>query len=189
MISISRAHHNILADAWSIPSLVARSPVKPVIARLRFAVLDADDAITERFNWRAPSFCFDSVDRVTFNLRPLHHVQLILHRGAKTIEDDFRFDTSKLSGLLEMIGQDRGQVIFSSVTTGPTLAECATRPEAILLKPRFSARHVPAAGTAQTSPWPEWPPLRGFRVLRRGGWRPGQVPAGWGSASGLAPGG
>ena len=62
----------------------------------------------------APSFCFHSVDRVTFNLRPRHQVQLIFHRGARTIQDDFRFDTTKWSGLLEMIGQDRGQVIFPS---------------------------------------------------------------------------
>jgi hypothetical protein len=89
-------------------------PMKPVIERLRLAVLDADDAITERIKWRAPSFCFHSVDRVTFNLRPLHHVQLIFHRGAKTAEDDFHFDASRWSELLEMIGQDRGQVIFPS---------------------------------------------------------------------------
>ncbi|WP_168223477.1 DUF1801 domain-containing protein [Pseudarthrobacter sp. NIBRBAC000502772] len=89
-------------------------PLKPVIERLRLAVLDADDAITERIKWKAPSFCFESVDRVTFNLRPLHHVQLIFHRGAKALEDDFPFDASKWSGLLEMIGRDRGQVIFPS---------------------------------------------------------------------------
>jgi hypothetical protein len=89
-------------------------PLKPVIERLRLAVLDADDAISERIKWRAPSFCFHSVDRVTFNLRPLHHVQVIFHRGAKTIENDFHFDTAKWTGLLEMIGQDRGQVIFPS---------------------------------------------------------------------------
>lgn len=86
--------------------------MKPSIERLRLAILDADDAITEQIKWQAPSFCFNSVDRVTFNLRPLHHVQLIFHRGAKTIEDHLRFDASKWSGLLEMIGQDRGQVIF-----------------------------------------------------------------------------
>lgn len=89
-------------------------PLKPVIESLRLAVLEADDEITERIKWRAPSFCFDSVDRVTFNLRPVHHVQLIFHRGAKINEDDFHFDASKWSGLLEMIGQDRGQVIFPS---------------------------------------------------------------------------
>jgi hypothetical protein len=89
-------------------------PLKPVIESLRLAVLEADDEITERIKWRAPSFCFDSVDRVTFNLRPIHHVQLIFHRGAKTNEGDFHFDTSKWSGLLEGIGQDRGQVIFPS---------------------------------------------------------------------------
>jgi Domain of unknown function (DU1801) len=87
-------------------------PLKPAIERLRLAVLDADEAITEHIKWRAPSFCFQSVDRVTFNLRPLHQVQLIFHRGTKTVGDDFQFDTAKWSGLLEMIGKDRGQVIF-----------------------------------------------------------------------------
>ena len=89
-------------------------PLKPVIESLRLAVLESDDEITERIKWRAPSFCFNSVDRVTFNLRPIHHVQLIFHRGAKINEDDFHFDSSKWSGLLEMIGQERGQVIFPS---------------------------------------------------------------------------
>lgn len=89
-------------------------PLKPVIESLRLAVLDADDAITEHSKWKAPSFCFQSVDRVTFNLRPLHQVHLIFHRGAKALEADFPFDASKWSGLLDMIGQDRGQVVFPS---------------------------------------------------------------------------
>jgi hypothetical protein len=39
---------------------------------------------------------------------------LIFHRGAKTVDGDFHFDASKWIGLLEMIGKDRGQVIFPS---------------------------------------------------------------------------
>ncbi|MET1089540.1 MAG: DUF1801 domain-containing protein [Arthrobacter sp.] len=87
-------------------------PLKPAIESLRLAVLDGDDEITEQIKWKAPSFCFDSVDRVTFNLRPLHHVQLIFHRGAKVTGAEFDFDASQWNGLLEMIGPDRGQVIF-----------------------------------------------------------------------------
>ena len=98
-------------------------PLKPVVQRLRLAVLEADEAITERIKWRAPSFCFDSVDRVTFNLRPLHQVQLIFHRGAKTVDGDFHFDTARWSGLLEMIGQDRGQVIFPSAVAAAARQE------------------------------------------------------------------
>ncbi len=91
-------------------------PMKPTIERLRLAILEADDALSEQIKWKAPSFCFDSIDRVTFNLRPLNHVQLIFHRGAKTSEDAFHFDASKWEGLLEMIGQDRGQVTLQSET-------------------------------------------------------------------------
>ncbi|MCU1516272.1 MAG: hypothetical protein JWQ75_993 [Pseudarthrobacter sp.] len=89
-------------------------PLKPAIQSLRLAVLDGDSEITEHIKWKAPSFCFDSVDRVTFNLRPLHLVQLIFHRGAKVTGANFDFDVSKSNGLLEMIGPDRGQVIFPS---------------------------------------------------------------------------
>ena len=89
-------------------------PLKPTIERLRLAVLDADDAITEQIKWKAPSFCFEAVDRVTFNLRPVHHIQLIFHRGAKAANGAFHFDASKWAGLLEMIGEDRGQVILHS---------------------------------------------------------------------------
>ncbi len=94
--------------------------MKPVIESLRLAVLDSDEAITEQIKWKAPSFCYDSVDRVTFNLRPLNHVQLIFHRGAKASGDAFDFDPSKWSGLLDMIGQDRGQVIFPSAEAAAT---------------------------------------------------------------------
>ena len=91
-----------------------------MIESLRLAVLDADGAITEHIKWKAPSLCFQSVDRVTFNLRPLHQVHLVFHRGAKATEADFHFDTSKWSGLLEMIGQDRGQVAFPSAEAAAT---------------------------------------------------------------------
>lgn len=95
-------------------------PLKPVIQSLRLAVLDGDDEITEQIKWKAPSFCFDSVDRVTFNLRPLHHVQLIFHRGARVTGAGFDFDVSQWNGLLEMIGQDRGQVIFPNADVAAT---------------------------------------------------------------------
>jgi hypothetical protein len=95
-------------------------PMQPAIESLRLAVLDADDAITEQIKWNAPSFCFQSVDRVTFNLRPRDRVQLIFHRGAKANQSPFLFDPAQWDGLLEMIGEDRGQDIFPSVEAAAT---------------------------------------------------------------------
>lgn len=89
-------------------------PLKPVVESLRLTILNADYGITEGIKWKAPSFRFHSIDRITFNLRPLQHVQLIFHRGAKTREDEFAFDAQRWDGLLKMIAQDRGQVIFPS---------------------------------------------------------------------------
>lgn len=99
-----------------------------MIERLRLAAFDGDDAITEQIKWTARSFCLHSVDRVTFDLRQRHQVWLIFHRGTKSIEDDFHFDTSnfdisKWRGLLEMIGQERGQMIIPSAETATARQE------------------------------------------------------------------
>jgi len=85
-------------------------PLKTTVERLRLAILGCDPDITEHIKWNAPSFRFNDIDRVTFNLRPRDQVQLIFHRGAHINDSDFPFDITRWSGLLEMISHDRGQV-------------------------------------------------------------------------------
>src|SRR5919112_2628857 len=82
-------------------------PLKEGIERLRVAILDSNEGITEHVKWNAPSFCYAGVDRVTFRLQPGNRLQLILHRGAKVRDDaaDFRFEDP--SGLLEWVAADR----------------------------------------------------------------------------------
>jgi len=50
-------------------------PLKATVDRLRLAILNCDREITEHIKWNAPTFRFNDIDRVTFNLRPreIHH--------------------------------------------------------------------------------------------------------------------
>jgi hypothetical protein len=58
-------------------------PLKEGVERLRAAILDSNDGITEHVKWNAPSFCYAGEDRVTFRLYPENRAQLVFHRGAR----------------------------------------------------------------------------------------------------------
>jgi hypothetical protein len=85
-------------------------PLKEEVERLRTAILDSNDEITEHVKWNAPSFCYAGEDRVTFRLFPEDRVQLIFHRGSKVKGDagDFVFDDD--TGLLRWVAADRAVV-------------------------------------------------------------------------------
>ncbi|GGF69529.1 hypothetical protein GCM10010912_13340 [Paenibacillus albidus] len=72
-----------------------------------------DASSTEQF-WKAPSFCYDGEDRVTFNLQGTGFFRLIFHTGAKVKE---RTEQGPLiedkSGLLEWAGSDRAIMKFT----------------------------------------------------------------------------
>lgn len=68
-------------------------PLKPQIATLLNASLASDPQITEQIKWKAPSFCIDGDDRVTFLLHPPAATHLVFHRGAKVKDaTDFAFE-------------------------------------------------------------------------------------------------
>jgi len=82
-------------------------PLKEGVERLRAAILDSNDRITEHIKWKAPSYRYAGEDRVTFRLYPVEvtfrlypvdRVQLVFHRGAKGDAGDFAFDDG--TGLL-----------------------------------------------------------------------------------------
>jgi hypothetical protein len=85
-------------------------PLKEEIERLRSAILDSNDNITEHIKWKAPSFCYAGEDRVTFRLYPEDRAQLVFHRGAKIKGDaaDFAFEDD--TGLLRWVAGDRAVV-------------------------------------------------------------------------------
>lgn len=86
-------------------------PQQDAIEYLRTVILNADPKITEQVKWNAPSFCYDGIDRVTFQLKS-KDIQFIFHRGAKVKDDsdDFTFDDP--SGLLKWRTSDRAMVTF-----------------------------------------------------------------------------
>jgi hypothetical protein len=85
-------------------------PMKEAIERLRVAILDSNEGITEHVKWRAPSFCYAGEDRVTFRLYPVDRAQLDFHRGSKVKDDadTFKFDDD--TGLLRWVTNDRAVV-------------------------------------------------------------------------------
>src|ERR671916_3203654 len=106
-------------------------PLKDGIERLRAAILDSNDQITEHIKWKAPSFRYADEDRVTFRLYPEEQVQLIFHRGAKVKGDvaDFAFDDH--TGLLRWVANDRAVVALRDAEDAeakrPALVEIVNR--------------------------------------------------------------
>jgi hypothetical protein len=85
-------------------------PLKEEIGRLREAILDSNDRITEHIKWKAPSFRYAGEDRVTFRLHPAERSQLVFHRGAKVKDDAAEFAFEDDTGLLQWVAQDRAVV-------------------------------------------------------------------------------
>ncbi len=85
-------------------------PLKDEVERLRSAILDSNDRITEHIKRKAPSFRYAGEDRVTFRLYPQERAQLVFHRGAKLKGDaaDFAFEDD--TGLLRWVADDRAVV-------------------------------------------------------------------------------
>ena len=85
-------------------------PLKKDIEAVRAIILSANKEITEHIKWKAPSFCFNGEDRVTFNIRN-ECILLVFHRGAKVKESKGDGPIFKdTTGLLEWVSHDRALV-------------------------------------------------------------------------------
>jgi hypothetical protein len=85
-------------------------PLKEGIERLRAAILDSNDGITERVKWDAPSFSYAGEDRVMFRLFPEDRVRLIFHLGSKPKDDADTFAFDDDTGLLRWVATGRAVV-------------------------------------------------------------------------------
>jgi hypothetical protein len=90
-------------------------PLFAEVQRLRLAILAGIPELTESIKWKAPSFRFGDVDRVTFNLRPFDVVQLVFHRGVAKRSDVDAFEFADQSGLITWITPDRGIVTLEPI--------------------------------------------------------------------------
>jgi hypothetical protein len=84
--------------------------LKDGIERLRAAILDSNDRITEYIKWKVPSFRYADEDRVMFRLYPEDLVPLVFHRGAKVKADAASFAFDDHTGLLRWVANDRAVV-------------------------------------------------------------------------------
>ena len=89
-------------------------PLKSAMEKIRRIILSSDNTITEQIKWKGPSFCYNTDDRVTFNVRD-NYILLIFHRGAKVKDCTGRGRLiDDPTGLLEWITDDRATVKFTS---------------------------------------------------------------------------
>ena len=85
------------------------------VVRLRAALLASVPGLSEHIKWNAPSFVYDSVDRITFRLRPGDVLQLVFHRGPSVRKDVHTFAFDDPTGLLAWQTPDRGVVTFADL--------------------------------------------------------------------------
>jgi hypothetical protein len=92
-------------------------PLKEGIERLRTAILDSNDGITEHVKWNAPSFCYAGEDRVTFRLYPVDRTQIVFHWGSGVKDDAGSFVFEDDTGLLRWVATDRAVVTLRDAET------------------------------------------------------------------------
>ena len=91
-----------------------KHPFAVQIQALRESLLNSNKSITEQIKWKAPSFCIDGDDRVTFRLQPKDQCQLIFHRGSKVRSDVELFSFQDPTGWIEWKTNDRGVIDFAT---------------------------------------------------------------------------
>jgi len=127
MTSPPLANRAPAVDAWMS---ALDDPLQPAIADLRHAILASDPEITEQIKWKAPSFCIDGDDRVTFRLPPKGGFQIIFHRGV-AVKDASGFSFADDTGLLTWAAADRGIVTLDDtpaiVTNTPAIVGLVSR--------------------------------------------------------------
>ena len=91
-------------------------PLKDAMGEVRELILGCDETITEQIKWKAPSFCHNEDDRITFNLQRNGSFLLIFHRGAK-VKDSMHKGRliDDQTGLLEWHADDRASLKFTSL--------------------------------------------------------------------------
>ncbi|WPP52933.1 DUF1801 domain-containing protein [Catalinimonas niigatensis] len=91
-------------------------PLKAEIEEVRSIILEADPRLTEHIKWKAPSFCFNDDDRITFNLHGRDFFRLIFHCGVKVRD---RQSKGRLfeepTGLLDWVADDRAVAKFTDM--------------------------------------------------------------------------
>lgn len=82
-----------------------------LVDALRHLIINTHPGLTESIKWNAPSFALGDQDLLTLGLEKQGAVRLVLHRGAKVL-DDTGFSVADPARLARWPAPDRGVVII-----------------------------------------------------------------------------
>jgi len=108
---------NLLSDSEQVTVFLQEldHPLKAEIEDIRKLILGIGDQVSEHIKWRAPSFCVNNQDRITFNFHVKQGFRLVFHCGSKKTglenKEPFLVDET---GLLEWVAGDRALVHITS---------------------------------------------------------------------------
>ncbi|MEK8181139.1 DUF1801 domain-containing protein [Flavobacterium buctense] len=88
-------------------------PLKAEVLQLRNYIKTDFPSLTEIIKWNAPSYQYNQLDFLTFNLAKPKDIKLILHRGAKNKEASLTRLIEDQSGLLQWAANDRAIITFT----------------------------------------------------------------------------
>lgn len=89
---------------------------KEQVVLLRAIITDAHPDVIEHIKWNSPSYVFGGNDRITFSVRPGHHVAIVLHMGAARPENKKGKPVmSDSSGLIDWKSDTRGVISFADM--------------------------------------------------------------------------
>lgn len=91
-------------------------PLTKEINLLREIILSCDKGLSENIKWNGPNYVFAGEDRVTMKINPPKNIQLILHRGAKKLEQPKDKLIQDDSGLLLWKENDRAIITFKTAS-------------------------------------------------------------------------
>ncbi|MEQ8936316.1 MAG: DUF1801 domain-containing protein [Amphiplicatus sp.] len=105
-----------------------KHPLKKEFAEVRRIVLGSDRKISEGVKWNSVSF--KTADYfATINWRSADSVQLVLHRGAKSVSGGKDMDIPDPKGLLKWLSTDRALLTLGA---GPAFAAIRKALEAVI---------------------------------------------------------
>lgn len=93
-----------------------KHPLSGIFQTVRETILLANPKITENIKWNAPNFCFNNIDRITFNLNRPEYLLLIFHFCVKTnLNPDLKTNFKDPDKMLTWIAKDRATYKISNL--------------------------------------------------------------------------
>lgn len=92
-----------------------KHPLIKEIEYLRAIILSAHAEMGENIKWNGPNFHHKDADRISMRINPPTQLQLILHRGAKVLEQPKGKLIEDDSGMLVWKGNDRAVITFKNM--------------------------------------------------------------------------